>query len=263
MLLYTTICERSSVVEHQLPKLRMWVRFPSLAPKVLKYMRFKFYILILILFVSGCATVTYPPVQTRKNGFYHTVRRKETLYSIARKYSINLQTLIDANRIPDKNIIEKGQKLFIPRKSKQIKQDSIKDLYENKDKRICSLNENFIWPVKGALVYKFGDYKGVANSNGIDIKAAIGTNVKVSKTGTVTYCSDYLKGYGKTIIVDHGDGFQSVYAYNLKNLVNEGDVIKQGQIIARTGKGGRAKVPSLHFEIRNRHLPINPLRYLK
>ena len=71
-----------------------------------------------------------------------------------------------------------------------------------------------------------------------------------------------MKGYGKIIIIDHGDGYQSVYAYNSLNLVKNGDYVKQNQVIAKAGKGGRAVTPSLHFEIRKKDKPRNPFHYL-
>jgi murein DD-endopeptidase MepM/ murein hydrolase activator NlpD len=76
------------------------------------------------------------------------------------------------------------------------------------------------------------------------------------------FCDEWLKGFGKTVILDHGDNFQTVYAYNSAILVNIGDVVGQNTVIARVGRGGRAKEPSLHFEIRRSGESQNPFYYL-
>ena len=71
-----------------------------------------------------------------------------------------------------------------------------------------------------------------------------------------------LPGFGKTIILEHADGFASVYAYVREILVRQGDPIAQRQVIARVGETGRTEVPALHFEIRRNQKAQNPLHYL-
>jgi len=85
--------------------------------------------------------------------------------------------------------------------------------------------------------------------------------VYASNNGTVVYSGDGLRGYGELIIVKHSNNLLSAYAHNTSRLVKEGAVVKQGQVIAKSGKGtdGRAL---LHFEIRKNGQPVNPLIYL-
>ncbi len=122
--------------------------------------------------------------------------------------------------------------------------------------------ERFVWPVKGSVVSSFGSKAGQAKNKGIDICAARGMSVLASRSGKVVFCDNAFRGFGKTIIIDHGDAFQTVYAYNAAILVNLGDIVEQRTEIAKVGSTGRANGPTLHFEIRKNGEPQNPFSYL-
>ncbi len=126
-----------------------------------------------------------------------------------------------------------------------------------------SVKEAFAWPVRGCIISSFGDKVGRVRNKGVDISAADGSNVRAAKAGKVVYCDSYLKGFGKTVILDHGNNYQTVYSYNQEILVRVGDVVEQNTVIARVGRTGRAKEPSLHFEIRKSGEPQNPSYYLR
>ncbi len=83
-----------------------------------------------------------------------------------------------------------------------------------------------------------------------------------SKSGRVIYAGAGLRGYGKTIILDHGDGIQSVYAHNSALLVGVGKRVDQGQTIARVGRTGNATTEHCHFEIRVNDRRVDPARWL-
>jgi len=210
-------------------------------------------VVICISHIAGCATVSYPPPSERLNGIYHTVGRNETLWGIARAYDVTLAGVINTNRIPDKDKIEVGQRIFIPG-GKEKKSVGVTGPAES--------DRSFIWPVRGKIIAHFGAVKEASKNKGIDISASYGTGIMASRSGKISFISDSMKGYGKTIIIDHGDGYQTVYAYNAENLVKEGSYVKQNQIIGKVGKGGRARLSSLHFEIRKNHKPQNPFHYL-
>ena len=241
------------MVEYQLPKLVTGVRFPSLAPSIL--------VILFIFFLSGCATAPKRPekpvIENRVPGaLYHTVRRGETLWSISRQYDVHLQDLIKANPILYTNAtIENGQLLIIPREGRA------EPLPRTEPTRSVP-GESFIWPVRGALLTSFGATTDKIISKGIDIKAPEGAGVRASRSGKVVYRDGYLKGFGKTVILDHGDNYQTVYSYNSDILVNVGDQVTRNTIIAKVGRTGRAKDPMLHFEIRRDGEPQNPFYYL-
>ena len=113
----------------------------------------------------------------------------------------------------------------------------------------------FIMPVQGSVVQDPG-------TEAINIIASEGQPVKAVKDGIVTFASDDMAGNGKSIIIKHSDGFLSFYAYNSEILVKLNQAVKQGEIIAKVGKTGRATSPQLHFRLFKNDAPVNPLNYL-
>ena len=122
-----------------------------------------------------------------------------------------------------------------------------------------SSNSKWIWPVKGRIISSFSNTD--ATRKGIDIKASIGDSVYASNNGIVVYSGNGLLGYGELIIIKHSDSLLSAYANNSKRLVNEGDSVKQGVVIAKSGKASDG-TPLLHFEIRKNGKPVNPVNFL-
>ena len=204
-----------------------------------------------LITLTGCATVSYNKMDTPSvPGVYHEVTRGETLWGIANVYNIKLADLVKTNRLPDASKIEVGQLIFIPEANEKPKAAGF------------AKGKGFIWPVRGSVVSYFGSTKDMVKNKGIDIAAHEGTAIIASRGGKVTFASDNLKGYGKTIIIDHLDGFETVYAYNSQNLVTVNEEVGQGVLIAKTGKTGRAEKAMLHFEIRKKSEPQNPFYYL-
>jgi murein DD-endopeptidase MepM/ murein hydrolase activator NlpD len=89
----------------------------------------------------------------------------------------------------------------------------------------------------------------------------MGTPVRAARGGRVLY-SDELRGYGNLLIIDHGDGYATVYAHNRTNLVKTGAVVRQGEIVAEVGETGDSSQPNLHFEVRQQNVARNPVYYL-
>jgi len=211
---------------------------------------------ILILFLmtlAGCATVEHVPprISPKVTGIYHEVLRGETLWKISKAYGIDTEEVARLNRLPDASRINAGQLIFIPYAKERLSTSKVQ-----------ARDESFIWPVKGTIVSHFGSLKGGVRNKGIDIAVAGGTSVFASRGGKVSFRDDKVKGYGKTVIIDHGDDYSTVYTYNSAILSEVGDYVERGSIIARAGSTGRAEQPSLHFEIRKRHKPENPFYYL-
>ena len=89
----------------------------------------------------------------------------------------------------------------------------------------------------------------------------VGTSVRAAASGKVTF-SGTQSGYGKIIIIDHGNGVSTRYAHNSKLLVGVGDRVDAGDRIALSGNTGKSTGPHLHFEIRMNGRSVNPLNYL-
>ncbi len=114
------------------------------------------------------------------------------------------------------------------------------------------------WPVKGKIIQRYSPGSG---KKGIDISAPKGTLIKSAEAGKVVYSGQGLVGYGRLVIIKHNDTYLSAYAHNQQLLVNEGQLVKKGQSIARLGRSGTDRY-KLHFEIRKNGKPVNPVSYL-
>jgi len=120
---------------------------------------------------------------------------------------------------------------------------------------------NFIWPIPSST--KVSSFYGPRKDrfhDGIDIKARRGSHILAAASGKVIY-SGSMRGYGKIIIIDHKNGYHSVYAHNSRHFVKRGQKVSQGEVIGKVGSTGRSTGPHLHFEIRKRNKNYNPLVY--
>jgi lipoprotein NlpD len=192
-------------------------------------------------------TVAPPPP-----GIYHKVRKGETLWRIAQAYQVTIERIIEGNNIPDAAKIEINQLILIPGadEARRVAAPQTDVLVEN---------DEFGWPLKGKVVSYFNGRKGGALNQGVDIQASEGAKVAASRSGRVVF-ADYLNGYGQTVMLDHRDGFYTVYSNNAKVLVTSGSQVRKGDTLALVGRMGSE--PYLHFEIRKDHIASNPLYYL-
>ena len=194
-----------------------------------------FFVLVLS-FLAGCVTsenrsMTSPSKEstapvTNKAKVYHKVLRGQTLWQIAQGYGVSIKDIIDSNNIPNGSALEVGQLLYIPGAQK-----------------VTDISKHIV------------DY----NKNELDIQAQAGDNVQAVREGDVVL-ADYISGYGQTVMIDHRDGFISVYARNTNLLVKLGDHVYKGDTIAQVGQMGNRVVE--HFEIRHGSQAANPLYYL-
>jgi murein DD-endopeptidase MepM/ murein hydrolase activator NlpD len=234
--------------------------------------------LLLCIFASSllsCAT-SYD-----KRGRYHKVMSGDTIQTVARAYGVRVQDLAELNNIEDSHDIEVGVKLYLPEKRKKGAFKKLpfgKVLEEGKETKkqrtrhrpqVAEDEEDapikvdhgrFVWPVKGPLISPFGIRHG-RRHDGVDLEAHEGDPVKSAGKGKVVF-SGQMRGYGNLVIIRHKDDFFTVYAHNSKNLVNKGDDVKEGALIAKVGRTGRATGPHLHFEVRNGQKARNPIFFL-
>jgi murein DD-endopeptidase MepM/ murein hydrolase activator NlpD len=123
------------------------------------------------------------------------------------------------------------------------------------------------WPSEGRVVSEFGrhthpEFGTVTFNSGIDIEAEAGMPIRCVAGGMVEFISS-VPGYGNCVIVNHEDGFYTVYAHASEILVRQGAAVAEGQIIARVGSTGSLAGDRLHFEVRDRKKPVDPLLWLK
>lgn len=149
-------------------------------------------------------------------GSYHRVRPGETLWRIAHAYGLETQTLASANRLSSASQLKVGAQLFIP---------------------LPVVTNRFLWPMLGSM-------RVASSAKGVEISAAPGTLIRASRSGRVAVATRSLFGWGKTVVLDHLDGYLTVYSGFDQILVSPGVDIRQGTPLGSLG----SRV--LHFEIR-------------
>ena len=120
------------------------------------------------------------------------------------------------------------------------------------------------WPVKGKVGRLFGKSRKAANIkwNGVLISSAEGSDVKAISHGRIAY-ADWLRGYGMLVIIDHGDGYMTLYGYNQALYKETGDWVEEGDIIATVGRSGGQLKSGLYFEVRVKGQPSNPTKWCR
>ncbi len=228
----------------------------------------------------------------------YSVRTGDTLYAIAFHYGMDPQELAGWNGIDRPYVIYPGQKLrmLAPKPgvsartdSTTVKVSAAKPPAQATTKPAVSTKtlqtkppepppastqthsaaalaapvdadpESWYWPTQGRVLRGY-----VANNpsrNGLDITGSLGQSINASAPGLVVYSGNGLIGYGELIIIRHSEKMLSAYAHNRIRLVKEGDQVSAGQKIAEMGRNAGNET-LLHFEIRVRGKPVNPLNYL-
>ncbi|PPC74390.1 lipoprotein NlpD [Pokkaliibacter plantistimulans] len=194
-------------------------------------------LLILALLLGGCGS--NPPLPSETQTYY--VKAGDTFYSIARRYGISVKTLSRLNPDANPSRIEIGDKLKVP---------------------TDAVVRHFAYPVSHPDYSSGFGMRDGRMHNGVDFRGPSGTSVLAAGQGKVVF-SGNMRGYGRIIIIDHGGGFQTVYAHNSVNLVDKGETVQQGQPVARMGNSGHANGTHVHFEVRIHGQAVNPMSYLR
>ncbi|MBI4369612.1 MAG: M23 family metallopeptidase [Elusimicrobia bacterium] len=126
------------------------------------------------------------------------------------------------------------------------------------------------WPTMGSLTSRFGlrlnpfdPMEGDGKyHHGVDIANNEGTPIRVAANGIVRRCG-WVNGYGRTVVIDHGYGYSTLYGHNSKIMVNEGDYVRRGDLISYMGTTGRSTGSHLHFEVWQHGRPVDPLRFVR
>lgn len=201
----------------------------------------------------------------------HTVRRGETGYGISRRYGVNLAALMRLNGVRKPYTLSVGQVLTLPGGATAAAPQTASSGSSAPTRgRTVALpapparsRSGFDWPLDGKLASRFGPKENGLHNDGINILAQRGAPVRSAEAGVVVYASNALEGYGNLLLLKHADGWLTAYAHNERLLVNKGDSVQKGQVIARVGETGGVTEPQLHFEIRKGRRALDPLDYLK
>lgn len=220
--------------------------------------------LLTIIAVSGCAP--FQPYTELAPPNYYIVKPNDNIHSIAFALEVTPGQLRHANPWVDPLYIEPGTRLVIPDNSPRShyahgatdpKPGRSNAQIDNQLRR-----SDFIWPLARFEVSSpFGRRRGRTH-DGIDLRAARGTPIRAAAAGRVKF-SGYNRGYGHMIVIDHGGGIETAYAHNLKNMVQQGQRVQQGKMIATVGKSGNATGYHVHFEFRRYGKALDPVRHLQ
>lgn len=194
-----------------------------------------------------------------KAGQYR-VKAGDTLYSISIQFGVDHKELANFNGIDDTNVIHVGQILKIPKTTAKAKVEPKPDIRSQDPPPLASSGlGTWRWPVNGSLKYRYME-RVSERGKGVGIEVNKETAVFAAAPGKVVYSGSGLRGYGKLLIIKHNESFLSVYAHNSQLLSSEGQFIAQGQQIAIIGAENQSSV--LHFEVRRKGKPVDPLKYL-
>jgi len=202
-------------------------------------------------------TLKIPPV----TGLVVKVNEGDTVYSLAKKYKTDAQKIVNFpfNDFSDLDTfaLNVGQTLIIP--------DGVMPSAAPVARARFSVSTlsaggsgQFIWPTTG-VISQYPIWYHMA----YDVANPASPPVMAAGSGTVILAQYLTYGYGRHVIVDHGDGLATLYGHLIEIYVNAGDVVSQGQVIGKMGSTGRSTGTHLHFEVRRNGVPVNPGSYLK
>jgi len=229
-------------------------------------------------------------------GRYHRVSEGETGIAIAAAYGVAWSRIVEMNALAEPFMLRNGQRLLLPddgpHKPRTMEERAaafridIDDVLtggqpaSGKGKpppasrqprplpsnmpiaEPAHFSGSFAWPVRGALLSRFGPGAGGARNNGIDIAIPAGTPIRAAADGVVAYAGDKVAVFGGLMLVNHGGGWVSAYGHASRVDVVRGQKVRKGQIIGLTGDSGYASHPKLHFELRKDRIPVNPVDHL-
>lgn len=231
------------------------------------------------------------PVAAQQNGrapivaWTYVVQPGDTFAQIARRWGVDMKALGEANAIPSPYMIRIGQVLRRPEYAKPTASPTpapgaapIAPVARSTPRPAPTLRPalparakpapresdapRMQWPTEGAVISHFGEKVSGIPSNGIDLAALYGTKVRAAAAGTVIYAGKEPERFGQLILIDHGGGFVTAYAYLGTMTVKEGQVVTARERIALVGRSGEAVRPSVHFELRRNNVPRDPELYL-
>ncbi len=193
------------------------------------------------------------------DGIYHTVVAGDTLESIAQQYKVEASAIIECeyNKLESPYNLSLGQKLIVPGGKKPYRPRVVHAYSGPIPEGAAKGTGSFDWPTSGVITQKFWE-----RHKAIDIGAPLGTAIVAADSGYVVKVGWSEYGYGKYVIIDHGNGFQTLYSHLNTILVEVGQSVGKGERIGSMGSTGRSTGPHLHFEIRFNGVQRNPLGYL-
>lgn len=211
---------------------------------------------------AAAAADNQQPSRPAAASVIHTVLKAQTLSEIAAIYGVSVEDIVRANRLSDPDRLQIGDELLIPNPT-QIREPpaAAPPAGGGRTGGGQRSTSGLIWPVTGPI----SSYLGPGHPLGIDIDLYANPNAPIgaAMAGTVTFAGgNPCCSYGLYVIVDHGNGMQTVYAHLSKIVVSVGERVAQGEVLGYGGRTGYATGNHLHFEVHVNGAIVNPLDYL-
>ena len=208
--------------------------------------------------------------QSEPGTLTYKIKPGDTLFSICRKHNVEISLVTALNDLTNANKIKAGQEIIIPLEVSFATPVSVTTTsVEKRDVSIQSVgsrlssrtNNGFMMvPTTGTISSLYGPRKGEFHT-GLDIANYLGTPIYAAQSGKVTF-TGWRGNYGRTVIIDHLNGYKTLYGHNRKIIVKSGQIVKTGQLISQMGSTGRSTGPHLHFEVHYNNKVVNPLEYI-
>jgi lipoprotein NlpD len=237
---------------------------------------------------------------TIPGGRYHLIRPGETGIAIARAYQVEWSRVVAANALSEPFVLRTGQRLLIPSAEPALVTETLEqraarfhidldDILTGGEPALAAKasparpsassarvlpattpvaepkarpRRQLAWPAEGKIVKRFGPGATGERNDGIKIAVPLKTPVRAAADGVVAYVGSDVPALGGLVIVKHGNGLTTIYGHAGQLLVQRGQAVKRGQMIALSGNSGFADRPELHFEIRQGRTPVDPLSKL-
>jgi murein DD-endopeptidase MepM/ murein hydrolase activator NlpD len=229
----------------------------------------------------------------------YIAKDKDTVDSLAQRFSVSTQSIVDHNRLSAPYTLRAGQRVEIKGAKPEtfssdgtttaastpggVRSGSLPPPQQGDPPRSAASNQptqlappggqqvtvaasgpmpKMAWPVRGKILSGYGPKSDGQKNDGIDIGADKGTPVKAAEAGTVVYAGNEAQRMGNLLLISHAGGYVTAYAHNEALLVKKGDKVTKGQTIARVGNSGGTPEPRLHFEVRKDNRTIDPTQVL-
>ncbi len=201
------------------------------------------------------------------NGVRHKVQRGETIYSIGKKYGLDgsqVQVIVDYpfNEFLNDETFElaTGQYIMVPDGVKKTTSVSSykRSIYQTPDAGVVTASGSFVWPASGRITQGYRFYH-----KAYDIAKRSGGPILAADSGTVVASGWDTSGYGNKVVVNHGNGYITLYAHLSVIQVQVGQRVNRGDVLGQMGSTGRSTGTHLHFEIRQGGVLLNPGNFLR
>lgn len=195
-----------------------------------------------------------PPV----SGLLHRVYDGDVLNELALIYGVTPEAVVEYNGIKDANTLQIGDLLVIPGGKVQMARANSTSRGGRSASAPARATGSFRWPASGTITQYFGE----AGHSGLDVAAGMGSPIYAADAGVVIAAHKLGYGYGWYLMVDHENGYRSLYAHLSAFYVDYGERVSKGETIGAMGSTGLSTGPHLHFEVYSSGALVNPLKYL-